>query len=95
MGGFHIVGPRSLKKHNKQENSMVKIKEMEQFYNQDLPMYVCAVRFDLRDLQKLGTDIARFREELLEQWTRFQKWPDILRPNPETYRQIIELVNNA
>lgn len=28
---------------------MMKIKEMEQFYVQELPEYVCAVRFDLRD----------------------------------------------
>ena len=50
---------------------------------------------ELGDYPWREEDVEWFREELLEQWTRFQKWPDILRPNPETYRQIIELVNNA
>lgn len=49
----------------------------------------------LRDLKELGADIAQVREALPNLEKRFRKMPDPIRPDKETFRQIIELVNNA
>lgn len=49
----------------------------------------------LQDLKKLGADLAQIREQLPALEERFQKWPKILRPDEETFRQITEIVNKA
>ena len=49
----------------------------------------------LQDLKEQGADIAQLREVLPELEQRFRKMPKVLRPDEETMRQIIEIVNNA
>ena len=49
----------------------------------------------LRDLKKLGADLAKIREQLPALEERFRKWPKLLCPDEETFRQISEIVNKA
>ena len=49
----------------------------------------------LRDLKNRGADIAQVREEILEQWERFEKMPRVFHPDEECFRQIVEIVEHA